>query len=236
MVLIPVGEFMMGSPDGEGSQDEHPHHQVMLDAFYMDKFEVTVARYAEFVRATGWAKPEDLDQADSNRHGNLPVVAIDWDDANSYCEWAGKRLPTEAEWEKAARGADGRIYPWGNEQPTARLANFSERLSHAKVDNVYEERLVPVDSYEAGKSPYGLHHMAGNVSEWVADWYDEAYYKNSPERNPKGPFPFFGEYRAFRGGSWTNEPVNVRSAFRYRLSPVARLDLIGFRCALDSSK
>lgn len=111
MVLIPPGEFWMGSPDGEGEEDEHPRHQVSLDAFYMDKFEVTVSRYDEFVGSTNRAKHDYWDQVDSRKHGNLPVVGVDWHDAKAYCEWAGKRLPTEAEWEKAARGTDGRRYP-----------------------------------------------------------------------------------------------------------------------------
>lgn len=126
MVLIPAGEFWMGSPEGQGATGENPRHQVSLDGFYMDKFEVAVARYAEFWRAKNLRKPMYWDQVDSSKHGNLPVIGVDWHDAKSYCEWAGKRLPTEAEWEKAARGTDGRMYPWGNEQPTARLANFGK--------------------------------------------------------------------------------------------------------------
>lgn len=227
MVLIPSGEFWMGSPDGEGEKDEYPRHQVSLDAFYMDKFEVTVSRYAEFVGSTNRSQPEYWDQVDSRKHGNLPVVGVNWQDAGAYCGWAGKRLPTEAEWEKAARGTDGRTYPWGDEPPTGRLANFGKGfMAHA-----YDERLAPVESYEAGKSPYGLHHMAGNVWEWVADWYGENYYKNSPARNPKGPSS--GELRVLRGGSWTNGPVNVRSATRYRYTPTSRIANIGFRCAQD---
>ena len=227
MVLVPEGKFWMGSPDGEGDESEHPHHPVMLEAFYMDKFEVTVSKYAEFLRAKSRSEPMYWDQVDSGKHRNLPVVGVDWQDADAYCQWAGKRLPTEAEWEKAARGTDRRMYPWGNEQPTARLANFGKEYTI----NVYDERLAPSDSYEMGKSPYGFHHMAGNVWEWVADWYDEHYYSKSPARNPTGPSS--GEYRVLRGGSWLNEPVNVRSADRYRLTPSLRLVYIGFRCAQD---
>jgi hypothetical protein len=163
MVLIPAGKFWMGSPDGEGKEDEHPRHQVFLDAFYMDKFEVTVSRYDQFVQSTDRSKPKFWDQADTGKHGNLPVVGVDWNDAEAYCRWAGKRLPTEAEWEKAARGTDGRTYPWGTEAPTARLANFGNQSS--PIMKAYEERLMPVDRDEAGQSPYGLHHMAGNVWE-----------------------------------------------------------------------
>lgn len=149
MVLIPAGVSWMGSPDSEGDKDEHPRHQVTLDGFYMDKFEVTVARYTEFVRAKNRSKPVYWDQVDSSKHRNLPVVGVDWPDAKAYCEWAGKRLPTEAEWEKAARGTDGRTYPWGNEQPTVRLANFGKGFT----SNIYDDRLAPVDSYEADNSP-----------------------------------------------------------------------------------
>ncbi len=228
MVLIPAGSFWMGSPDSEGDKNEHPRHRVTLDAFYMDKFEVTVARYAEFMRATNRSKPQYWDQVDSSKHRNLPVVGVDWHDAKAYCEWGGKRLPTEAEWEKAARGTDGRTYPWGNEQPTARLANFGKEFT---FDNIYDDRLAPVDSYEAGKSPYGLHHMAGNVLEWTADWYDENYYSKSPPRNPKGPAS--GEDRVLRGGSWLSVPDTVRSAARYWNIPTTRNAYIGFRCAQD---
>ncbi|MDF0675287.1 MAG: SUMF1/EgtB/PvdO family nonheme iron enzyme [Nitrospira sp.] len=227
MVLIPAGKFWMGSPDSEGRKDEHPRHQIYLDAFYMDKFEVTVARYTEFVRAQNRSKPHYWDQVDTRTHRNLPVVGVDWHDAKAYCEWAGKRLPTEAEWEKAARGTDGRTYPWGNEQPTVRLANFGQHFT----TNLYDDPLAPVDSYEAGNSPYGLHHMAGNVWEWTADWYDENYYRKGPERNPTGPAN--GKSRVVRGGSWSWEPADVRSAYRQRNLPTERGSNIGFRCAQD---
>jgi formylglycine-generating enzyme required for sulfatase activity len=230
MVLIPAGQFMMGSRDGEGTKKERPLHPVTLDAFYMDKFEVTVARYADFVRATNRSKPEYWFAADSSKHRNLPVVGVDWQDAKDYCEWTGKRLPTEAEWEKASRGTDGRTYPWGNEQPTARLSNFGKALTAG----VSDERLAQVDSYEAGRSPYGLHHMAGNVSEWTADWYDDQYYSKSPTQNPKGPTS--GEYRVVRGGSWYEMPGEGRSASRVTLAPTERLDHNGFRCAQDVPK
>ena len=126
MVLIPAGEFWMGSPDGGGKKDEHPRHRVFLDAFYMDKFEVTVSRYAEFMRSTTRSGLLRTGSVNIVRHRNLPVVGVYWHDAEAYCRWAEKRLPTEAEWEKAARGTDGRTYPWGNEPPTSRLANFGK--------------------------------------------------------------------------------------------------------------
>ena len=228
MVLIPAGTFWMGSQDGEGDTDEHPLHPVYLNGFYMDKFEVTVGRYDDFMRAKNRPKPMYWDQVDSSKHRNLPVVGVDWHDATAYCEWAGKRLPAEAEWEKAARGTDGRTYPWGNEQPAERLANFNKGWILA---DVYNKRLAPVDSYEAGKSAYELHHMAGNVWEWTADWYNANYYNKSPERNPTGPSS--GDFRVLRGGSWSYAPDDVRSATRTRYSPSTRTDLIGFRCAQD---
>lgn len=223
MVLVPAGEFWMGSSDGEGIKHEHPRHQVALDAFYMDKFEATTGRFVEFAQETNRSKSAQV----SSEHRLLPATQVDWHDAKAYCEWAGKRLPTEAEWEKAARGTDGRTYPWGNEPPTARLANFGQEITTKKP---FGEYFAPVDSYEAGKSPYGLHHMAGNVSEWVADWYDENYYGKSPSRNPKGPVS--GEDRVFRGGSWNLEPEYVRAADRFGSIPINRVDR-GFRCAQD---
>jgi formylglycine-generating enzyme required for sulfatase activity len=231
MVLIPAGEFWMGSPDGEGTKDEHPRHQVSLDAFSMDKFEVTVARYAEFVRSTNRLKPKYWDQVDSSKHGNLPVVGVNWDDAEAYCRLAEKRLPTEAEWEKAARGTDGRMYPWGNKEPTTRLGNFGRGFTDI---DVYNQFLAPVESYEAGNSPYGLHHMAGNVGEWTADWFDGQFYAKSPQRNPTGPSS--GAAKMSRGGSWTNSPFYVRSAYRVWTTPTDRYAYIGFRCAQDGPK
>lgn len=226
----------MGSPDDEGDKDEHPKHKVLVDAFYMDKFEVTVSRYEEFLRSTvRQRRPDYWNSVDTGRHSNLPVVGVDWNDADAYCRWAGKRLPTEAEWEKAARGADGRTYPWGNEEPAASLANFGTfgKDTSARV-KVYEQRLAPVDSHEAGRSPYDIYNMAGNVWEWVADWYDDDYYRAHASRNPTGPAQ--GEYKVFRGGSWANRPGELRSANRYRYPSSTRLQSLGFRCAQDASR
>lgn len=237
MVLIPAGEFWMGSSEGEGKEDEYPRHQVFLDAFYMDKFEVTVSRYHQFIQSTNRSKPEYWDQVDINVNGNLPIIGVNWHDAESYCRWAGKRLPTEAEWEKAARGKDERTWPWGNQAPASWLAKFGQTSFGLTgyVLRVYVDGLESVDSYEAGKSPYGLRHMAGNAEEWVADWYEENYYRESLDRNPKGPSN--GQYRVLRGGWWgTSVPFWMRSANREHRAPADRFVGLGFRCARDIPK
>jgi formylglycine-generating enzyme required for sulfatase activity len=237
MVLIPAGEFWMGSSNG--GKNERPRHNVFLDSYYMDKFEVTVSRYDQFMLSTDRGEPRYWYQVEMRKHGNLPIVGVSWDDADSYCRWAGKRLPTEAEWEKAARGTDERPYPWGNEEPTARHAVFGKDnpspITSGGEVNVFEEKLALVDSYEAGKSPYGLYHMAGNVREWVADWYEATYYAKSSERNPKGPSTRLS--RVHRGGSWDEQPDGLRSAGRSALDPTHwQTNTLGFRCAQDGPK
>lgn len=193
MVLVTAGEFTMGSreDDNRASKGERPAHPVYLDAFYIDQYEVTTTRYARFFNATN--RPESVFWSEQvlKEHGRKPVVGVDWNDATAYCSWAGKRLPTEAEWEKAARGTDQRFYPWGNTDPPptgffavfGKLARFGLRGIH------YEnyEQVIDVGTFDRGKSPYGAYDMAGNVEEWVADWYDEHYYNESPTDNPKGP-------------------------------------------------
>jgi formylglycine-generating enzyme required for sulfatase activity len=219
MVVVPVGEFLMGSAaDG-------PEHRVYLDSFYMDKFEVTAARYAKFMAATGRAQPFSWDEVNLASDGERPVIGVDWHDANAYCQWAGKRLPTEAEWEKAARGTDKRIYPWGSDDPTSQLANYSVDGKRAWQGM---STLSPVGSFEEGKSPYGLYDMAGNVWEWVADWYDASYYRFSPDRNPPGPSK--GPMKSIRGGAWLTPGNNMRMSRRNFDPPVNRFLYVGFRC------
>ncbi|MDE3019958.1 MAG: SUMF1/EgtB/PvdO family nonheme iron enzyme, partial [Nitrospirota bacterium] len=178
MVLVPAGEFTMGSNEVD---DEQPIHQVHLDAFYMDTFEVTTSRYAAFLKATQLAPPRRWEEARLPRDADRPVIGVTWFMADNYCRWAGKRLPTEAEWEKAARGTDGRAYPWGNEEPTNDRGNFG------KPRWTGYDTLAPVGSFKSGNSPYGIADMAGNVWEWVADWYAADYYASSPSKNPTGP-------------------------------------------------
>jgi len=221
MVLVPAGEFTMGSSTGDA--DEQPAHQVYVDAFSMDVYEITVGQYADFLQATEANSPSDWKTMNQPAYQKRPVANVDWADAAAYCKWAGKRLPTEAEWEKAARGTDGRLYPWGNDPPTPRHANYGKTGSHN------HGALAPVGMLENGKSPYGSYDMAGNVWEWVSDWYDNDYYKNSPSQNPTGPAS--GESKVLRGGSWDSDPQQLRSALRYFHRSAHRHKDYGFRCA-----
>jgi formylglycine-generating enzyme required for sulfatase activity len=215
MVLVPAGEFTMGSNE---YVDEKPPHRVHLDAFHIDKYETTNALYERFMRATNRAAPGLWSNASFNIPSQ-PVVGMSWNDADAYCRWAGKRLPTEAEWEKAARGTDGRKYPWGEQWDASRVNSTESKLG----------KTAPVGSYASGVSPYGVHDMAGNAWEWVADWYNKDYYQRSPDRNPKGPDS--GERRVLRGGSWNDDPINLRASFRFNLTPGYRSFNIGCRCA-----
>ena len=221
MVLVPAGEFTMGSSTGDA--DERPVRQVYVDAFYMDKHQMSVGKYGTFLEATSHEAPEDWDIMDKPVHQKRPVINVDWADADAYCKWAGKRLPTEAEWEKSARGTDGRIYPWGNELPTDFRANMKKEIWNNHVV------LTPVGMFEAGKSPYGIYDMAGNVWEWVSDWYDQDYYKTGSLRNPTGPPK--GDYKVVRGGSWGSSPKDLRSSDRESRLPSFGGLGTGFRCA-----
>jgi formylglycine-generating enzyme required for sulfatase activity len=223
MVEIPAGQFLMGS---EGRNDnEKPRHTVYLDAFWIDQTEVTNGMYAECVAAGSCTPPRHTSSYtrrnyyDDNQYADYPVIYVDWNQANTYCQWAGGRLPTEAEWEKAARGTDGRTYPWGEQSPTCSLTNFGG----CKGDT------AAVGSYPQGASLYGVLDMAGNVWEWVADWYSETYYMGSPSENPQGPAS--GETRVVRPGSWRDNGRNVRSSARGRSVPGSAGSNIGFRCA-----
>lgn len=230
MVWVSDGAFTMGSPDGRAGNQ--PSHEVYLNAFYVDQFEVTTARYAKFLEVTGQGQqgfvPQLWRQVNLASDGDRPVMGVSWKAADAYCRWAGKRLLTEAEWEKAARGSDGRRYPWGNAEPVFTLANYGQSIS----GQAYSEGLRPVGSYEAGKSPYGIYDMAGNVSEWVADWYDEKYYAASPKSNPQGPVQ--GTEKAFRGGSFLNSGPAMKAASRESTLPTDESRYVGIRCAQDA--
>jgi formylglycine-generating enzyme required for sulfatase activity len=218
-VLIAAGNFVMGD------DEESPRREVYVDAFYLDKYEVTTARYAKFFKATGSVRVPDYWEEANLVSGELPVVGVDWRDADAYCRWAGKRLPTEAEWEKGARGADGRKYPWGDAEPTPALANFGRSSA-----NPYQGGLAPVGGHEAGKSPYGVHDLADNASEWVADWFTDSVV-TSDVTNPKGPDT--GTTRVIRGGAWDDPIGRVNATRRMYASPYTRSGDVGFRCAME---
>ena len=270
MALIPAGDFLMGSPEGEGAFDEHPQHTVYLDAYYIDKYEVTNAQFKEFVEATGyvtdaerkkygevwnpkesptsrkenfgsvnWRRPNawrDTEAYPNRPHPDAwenynimdqmdyPVVQVSWNDANAYAIWAGKRLPTEAEWEKAARGTDGRKWPWGNIFDL----NIKGLTVHA---NIGSDGPQPVGCLPTGISPYGIYNLTGNVQEWVSDWYAPDYYNMScPKNNPKGPDS--GKFRVLRGGSWKHvKGYHVLSTSRSFQVPDYTSNFVGFRCA-----
>lgn len=238
MVLIPAGPFTMGSNDGLPA--ERPEHSVTLDSYFIDRYEVTLQLYGTFLRETNHEAPSTWDDEAAATVGDRPAVGMGWADAAAYCAWVGKRLPTEAEWEKAARGTDGRRYPWGHMQPFVDIANYnrgvwvSEAITLAPVTGGVEGMSVRHGLKEGGRSPYGLHHMAGNAAEWVADWYDREYYAKSPEKNPTGPAS--GEKRVLRGGSWADLPAALRVSARFSAEPDFQDRTIGFRCAMDAKK
>jgi sulfatase modifying factor 1 len=219
MVSIPAGDFLMGSDNGD--PDESPIHKVYLDAFYIDIYEVTNSQYKKFIDATGHKPPRFWNDPKCNAP-DQPVVGVIYQDAMDYCKWAGKRLPTEAEWEKSARGGlVSKEYPWGDEEiANPGLENENPGLSSA----------VTVGRFDP--NGYGLYDMERNAWEWCADWYGEEYYANSPEKNPKGLIS--GDKRILRGGSWFSGIYTPqRIAYRYSLEPDQTSYLIGFRCVQD---
>jgi len=240
MVLIPAGSFLMGS--NAHADDEKPVHPITLDSFYIDKYEVTVGQFRKFVEATGYVTEAEKEgkmkggfvpgnlqyKSDANwrnpyfdQTDNHPVVYVSWSDAKVYAAWAGKRLPTEAEWEKAARGTTGKEYPWGDDRDASKC-NSSESENSGTT---------PVGSYPRGASPFGVMDMAGNVYEWCRDGYDKNYYQNSPSHNPIGPSSG-SKPRVLRGGTWHFPLRDCRSSDRYYFShPTYKYFCTGFRCA-----
>jgi formylglycine-generating enzyme required for sulfatase activity len=236
MILIPAGPFLMGS--NEGLPNERPEHTVTLHAYYIDQYEITAGRYQKFIESAHKNIPPTWDDEAAQAMGDLPAVGMSWNDAAAYCKWAGRRLPTEAEWEKAARGTDGRRYPWGHMQPFVDIANYnrgmwvSEAITLVPVNSGVEGMSVRHGLKGGGKSPYGLFHMAGNAAEWVADWYDREYYQKTPPADPTGPSG--GEKRVIRGGSWADLPAALRVTSRFSAEPDFEDRTIGFRCAMDA--
>ena len=234
MVLIPAGEFQMGSNSGE--RDEKPVHTVYLDAFYIDKHEVTVAEYKRFVEATGH-RPLSESVARTSPTDQHPVVQVSWHDAMAYAKWAGKRLPTEAEWEKAARGGlIAQDYPWGDAIDASR-ANYNKNTK----SGTHDERATPVGTYPA--NGYGLHDMSGNVAEWCLDTYQRKFYADAPRGNPVAGaenveqaianVAVGKEKRVVRGGSWSFNAKSVRVANRLAEKPSLLSSDVGFRCVRD---
>jgi formylglycine-generating enzyme required for sulfatase activity len=216
-VYVPKGTFNMGSTRGEG--DEQPIHPVTLDAYWIMRTEVTNAHYIRCVTSGSCSRPNPGRWQDET-YADHPITNVNWAQANAYCMWSDARLPTEAEWEKAARGADGRIYPWGNDSPSyvLALANYKNYVGSTNA----------VGNYPAGASPYGVLDMAGNVWEWVNDWYADDYYAQSLEYNPTGPSS--GERRVLRGGSWSSHASYIRADSRHSSNPGQQINNIGFRC------
>ena len=213
-VTLPGGKFTMG----EGKNDYETPHEVRLDPYLIGRYPVTVYEYGLFLDDTERATPEDWEA--QSAHPSRPVVSVNWFDAEAYCQWAGVRLPTEAEWEFAARGADGRKYPWGSDKPSAKLANFAATKIGAPS---------PVGLFPLGVTPDQVADLAGNVWEWCADLYGPEYYQSSPVKNPKGPKS--GDERCLRGGSWSSNFQSVRASDRSWYEPAYRYYSIGFRCA-----
>lgn len=247
LVYVPAGEFPMGAAVSRFDQSK-PEHTVYLDSFWIDKTEVTNAMFAQFTGQTGyvgeleaqgltwfyenatwitrggagWRNPFGPGTSLNGREDH-PVIQVTWNDAAAYCAWAGRRLPTEAEWEKAARGPNGNLYPWGNNEPTGSLANFGNQIGD----------IVRVGSYPGNVSPYGAFDMAGNVYEWVADFFSTTYYASSPPSNPAGPSS--GKYRVMRGGSWQLEATRLLTYEREVSQPGYGNSNLGFRCAVETA-
>ncbi len=228
MVFIPAGSFLMGSDDDTALSASKPSHQVILKGYWIDRFEVSNAQFTKCVQSGYCYMPRDVssstrtDYFTNTRYADYPVIHVDWNQAYAYCAWAGKRLPTEAEWEKAARGTDGRLYPWGNEMP--------DELP-MQVNLFGDGDTAPVDSFPQGVSPYGVYNMEGNVWEWTADQYDPYYYGKSPSENPKSVTG--GNEYSIRGYSWAYPFKRYEVSARNSSYILNHTYDLGFRCAMD---
>lgn len=226
LLYVPGGPFQMGSD--RSSKNSYPLHTIYLESFWIDQTEVTNAMYTKCVTDGACQAPQDVNSHNrlnyftDERYADYPVLFVPWNEASAYCRWAGRELPTEAQWEKAARGTDSRLYPWGDQAPSKELLNFDTPLGDTKKVGVYP----------AGASPYGALDMAGNAWEWVADWYEERYYQTSPEENPTGPQ--YGYERVERGGSWGDDMSQIRTFVRRGRSPIEVSNALSFRCALGA--
>ncbi len=225
MVLVPAGEFWMGAEDG--LPDARPMHRVYLSSYWFDKYEVTNAQYRQCVEGGGCSPPKDRQAFDDPQRVEHPVTGITWTQGRAYCEWRGKRLPTEAEWEKAARGTDGRRYPWGN---SGEVVKSRAKNAELKAGNNSTE---PVGRQPATMSPYSVFDLIGSVSEWVKDWYAEDFYQTSPARDPQGPLR--GSFRVLRGGEWSEKPPDLRASYRGWDEVTYWGPMLGVRCADDVS-
>ncbi|GEM_PF-694302 len=238
MITIPGGEFLMGSPKGVGGAEEYPQHTVYLDEYRIFKYEVTNRQFARFASETGYKAEGNWKKFAIQGRESHPVVSVTWNDAEAYSRWAGGRLPSEAQWEKAARGVDGRLYPWGNEWDKNKCNNCNtdrKEYKAARANLYLGKGTTPVGLFADGASPYGVMDMAGNVWEWCNDWYKDEYYKESPPQNPGGPLQ--GDMSVFRGGAWNSD---VATGFRcaYRVAG-KRTDTdfnFGFRVCFPSDR
>lgn len=254
-VFVPAGEFEMGYEDGDS--DEKPVHTVYLDAFWIDQTEVTNEMFSVFLNERGNQREDESDWLGTGYdvanivqitnqwlpktgYATHPVIHVTWYGARAYCDWAGRRLPTEAEWEKAARGERGWLFPWGGNEFDCHQGNFDdEKVVDDFVVTGGEncdgfERTSPIGSFASGSSPYGALDLAGNVWEWVGDWYASIYYSSSPNENPDGPF--YGDYRVMRGGSWNLNDRISSSTLRGKQNPGHHGNSLGFRCAMDAEQ
>jgi len=233
-ISIAGGEFVMG--DSRFRPEDQPEHRVLLNPYEIGRYPVTVLEYQKFLDDEGYreerwwklggfggtTEPANWDAQQS--HPNSPVTGVSWYEAAAYCSWANARLPTEAEWERAARGSNSRLYPWGNEAPDPSRANYAESARRP---------VSPVGLFAHGATPEGIQDLAGNVWEWVSDWYSPDYYKSSPKVDPRGPST--GEFKCSRGGSSVLDARYLRAAFRYRNPPLVQTGSQGFRCVRDVS-